>query len=93
MKRLDYSLVQICRSGERRGTIDERVVWQDAENVRQQRSRIVQTLNVPRGYASALHSLRPCWTALLSILREYSPSMYVRIIGILAYQNSFSATC
>jgi hypothetical protein len=24
----------------------------------------------PRGYASALHSLRPCWTAFLSILRE-----------------------
>ena len=22
----------------------------------------------PRGYASALHSLRPCWTAFLSIL-------------------------
>ena len=37
------------------------------------RSRIVQTLNVPQGYASALHSLRPCWTAFLSILRESSP--------------------
>jgi len=24
----------------------------------------------PRGYASALHSLRPCWTACLSILRD-----------------------
>ena len=24
----------------------------------------------PRGYASALHSLRPCWTNFLSILRE-----------------------
>ena len=23
----------------------------------------------PRGYASALHSLRPCWTNFLSILR------------------------
>ena len=22
----------------------------------------------PRGYASGLHSLRPCWTAILSIL-------------------------
>jgi hypothetical protein len=46
---------------------------QDAETVRQQRSRIVQVLNVPRGYASDLHSLRPCWTNFLSILREYSP--------------------
>src|SRR6059036_706316 len=27
----------------------------------------------PRGYASVLHSLRPCWTACLSILRECSP--------------------
>jgi hypothetical protein len=25
----------------------------------------------PKGYASALHSLRPCWTACLSILREH----------------------
>ena len=24
----------------------------------------------PRGYASGLHSLRPCWTAFLSILRN-----------------------
>jgi hypothetical protein len=24
----------------------------------------------PRGYASGLHSLRPCWTILLSILRD-----------------------
>ena len=39
-----------------------------AEKSRQQRSRIVQTLNVPRGYASGLHSLRPCWTAFLSTL-------------------------
>ncbi len=43
---------------------------QDAEKSRQLRSRIVQTLNVPSGYASALHSLRPCWTVFLSILWE-----------------------
>ena len=36
----------------------------------QRRSRIVQTLNVPQGYASALHSLRPCWMVFLSILRR-----------------------
>jgi hypothetical protein len=46
---------------------------QDAEKLRQLRSRIVQTLNVPQGYASVLHSLRPCWTNFLSILRECSP--------------------
>jgi hypothetical protein len=27
----------------------------------------------PRGYASAFHSLRPCWTDCLSILEEYAP--------------------
>jgi hypothetical protein len=27
----------------------------------------------PRGYASDLHSLRPCWTAFLSILQKYPP--------------------
>lgn len=27
----------------------------------------------PRGYASVLHSLRPCWTAFLSILRGILP--------------------
>jgi len=46
----------------------------------------------PRGYASALHSLRPCWTAFLSILRECSPVMpHVRTIEVLACQQSFSA--
>jgi len=27
----------------------------------------------PRGYASALHSLRPCWTNFLSILQGILP--------------------
>jgi hypothetical protein len=42
--------------------------YQDAEKVRQRRSRIAQGLNVPKPYASPLRSLRPCWTAFLSIL-------------------------
>ena len=29
----------------------------------------------PGGYASDLHSLRPCWTVFLSILRECSLDM------------------
>jgi hypothetical protein len=32
-------------------------------------SRIIQTLNVPHGYDSGLHSLRPRWTAILNILQ------------------------
>ncbi len=65
-------------------------IWQDAEKVRQQRSRVVQTLNVPQGYASALHSLRPCWTAFLSILRKCSlVVLHMRTIEILMYRNGF----
>ena len=29
----------------------------------------------PRGYASGLHSLRPCWTAFLSILQWFLRSL------------------
>ncbi len=43
---------------------------QDAEKVRQRRSRFAQRLHVPNEYASPLRSLRPCWTAMLSILRD-----------------------
>jgi len=39
----------------------------------------------PRGYASGLHSLRPCWTNFLSILREGSPVVpEMRAIEVLA---------
>src|SRR5437879_6777812 len=39
----------------------------------------------PRGYASALHSLRPCWTAFLSSLWECSPVvLHVRTLEVLA---------
>ena len=29
----------------------------------------------PRGYASGLHSLRSCWTAILSSLRNFSSGL------------------
>src|SRR3990170_2373598 len=38
----------------------------------------------PRGYASGLHSLRPCWTTFLSILRDYAPIT----VALLARQTS-----
>jgi hypothetical protein len=41
---------------------------QDVEKDRQRRSRIAQGFNVPTAYASAFRSLRPCWTAFLTIL-------------------------
>jgi len=44
-------------------------ISQDAEKVRQRRSRFAQKLNVPKRTPSPLRSLRPCWTAFLSILR------------------------
>jgi hypothetical protein len=44
-----------------------------------------------RGYASALHLLRPSWTNLLSILRESFPVVIrVRTTEALAYQCVFS---
>jgi hypothetical protein len=48
----------------------------------------------PRGYASALHSLRPCWTAFLSILQGCFPLVpHVRTSEVFACRNSFSAAC
>jgi hypothetical protein len=48
----------------------------------------------PRGYASVLHSLRPCWTAFLSILGECFPIVpHVPTIKVLAGQHSFPAAC
>ena len=67
--------------------------WQDAENVRQQRSRIVKSLNVPQGYASGLHSLRPCWTAILSIPLEAFVVPWLRTIEALASPQSYSVAC
>ena len=45
------------------------VLYQDAEKVRQWRSRFAQRLNVSKRTPSPLRALRPCWTAFLSILR------------------------
>jgi hypothetical protein len=48
----------------------------------------------PRGYASGLHSLRPCWTAFLSILQEcFSVIPHVRSMDALVCEHSFSAAC
>jgi hypothetical protein len=48
---------------------------QDAEKVCQLRSRIVQgPQRTPEGTPPALHSLRPCWTAFLSILLDVQKS-------------------
>jgi len=48
----------------------------------------------PRGYASGLHLLRPCWTAFLSILQECSPGVsHVRTIEVLACHTSFTEAC
>ncbi len=52
---------------------------QDAETARQLCSRFVQTLNVPKRYASGFHSLRPCWTDCLSSLQGqflFQPDSY-----------------
>ncbi len=46
----------------------------------------------PRGYASGLHSLRPCWTNFLSILRGWSSVVLpVRIPEVFMIQRRFLA--
>jgi hypothetical protein len=64
--------------------------WQKAEKVWQQRSRIVQTLNVPQRVRLA-PSLAAAWLdSLLSFLRE--PSSVVLDVGTieaLAHQDCF----
>jgi hypothetical protein len=48
----------------------------------------------PKGYASVLHSLRPCWTVFLSILRSIPPlSQTLGPVKILACHNNFSVAC
>ena len=60
------------------GTVDlapwHGCLQQDAEQVRQLCSRVAQRLDVPQGYASPPRSLRPRWTAFLSILQAHQPS-------------------
>ena len=46
----------------------------------------------PQGYASGLHSLRPCWTVCVSILQKCSPVVpQVRLLEIFACQHSYPA--
>jgi len=48
----------------------------------------------PRGYASGLRSLRPCWTAFLSILQVCSPIVpHTRTTEIYTGHNGHSAAC
>jgi hypothetical protein len=52
--------------------------YQDAEKVRQQRSRLIEILNVPqKGTPPVSTRLRPCWTAFLSILSDTIVSRYL----------------
>ena len=53
----------------RRTAASTLVFQQDAEKVRQRRSRIAQRLTVRQEYDSPHRSLRPCWTAFVRILR------------------------
>jgi hypothetical protein len=48
------------------------------EPVRQRRSHFAQRLNVPKRTPSPLCSLRPCWTAFLSILRLFGPQHHTQ---------------
>src|SRR5512141_1530520 len=44
----------------------------------------------PRGYASGLHSLRPCWTTFLSLLQECSAGVpHEDIFEMLVSRDGF----
>ena len=87
-RRINLPYSRLCATVKKRQT----EVEQDAEKVRQRRSRLEQVLNgdptasltrrcaqtwcslfvapcAPEGTPLGLHSLRPCWTAFLSILQ------------------------
>ena len=66
---------------------------QDAEKVRQRRSRFESLLNVPqRVRLRGFLQLRPCWTAFLSILQRWSILVVaVHAIEIPLGWNGFSA--
>ncbi len=42
----------------------------------------------PRGYASDLHSLRPCWTDILSLLREKKVLEEARTIPLFTQRTA-----
>ena len=51
-------------------------------------------LNVPKAYASPLRSLRPCWTAFLTILQDFlGKAETLDRREFLPDYNSFSAAC
>jgi len=65
---------------------------QDAEKVRQDRSRLIEILNVPsEGTPPGSIRLRPCWTAFLSILQErFLVFQNVQTSEFPAHTQSFS---
>ncbi len=57
------------------------------------RSRFAQKLNVPKRTPSLLRSLRPCWTAFLSILRNIQVLFYAcEPLDFHSTISSFSTT-
>jgi len=92
-KRIQYKIVEVLPDAQNmQTTLNEfsRMLKKSASGV----LASFRPSTYPRGYASALHSLRPCWTAFLSILREGSPVVpHLRTIEVLVYQNSFSTAC
>jgi hypothetical protein len=70
------------------------IVRQDAEKVRQHRSRIVQTFNVPQRVRLGPSLAAALLTVFLSILRERSSVMpHARAVEILASYSSYPAAC
>ena len=64
---------------------------EDVENGFQLRSRIAQTLNVHEAYASCLRSLRPCWKAVLKILKISGFTSFICLAGTLSSSFAHAA--
>jgi hypothetical protein len=66
---------------------------QDAEKVRQAAFSHRSEAQRTEAYASPLRSLRPCWTAFLSILKLFWLSTIPTIPAILSVLTEFYVTC
>jgi hypothetical protein len=70
------------------------LLTQDAETVRQRRSRLVQTLHVPQRVRLGPSLAVALLDGLFGILRECSPLVPdAQAIEVLLCQNGFSAAC
>ena len=78
---MGFNQVCVCRHTQPSRRITMRGFFYAARMLKKSASGVLVSLRsstYPRGYASGLHSLRPCWTAFLCILRNVKQMDVVR---------------